>query len=64
MLIADLPRITRKATPAVPEATPDVERSNGDIVEWRVPQGCRRLEITKEEQNQPAYDRELEAVPA
>jgi regulator of nucleoside diphosphate kinase len=35
-----------------------------DIVEWRVPQGCRRLEITKVEQNQPAYDRELEAVPA
>lgn len=35
-----------------------------DIVEWRVPQGRRRLEITKVEQNQPAYDRELEAVPA
>jgi regulator of nucleoside diphosphate kinase len=35
-----------------------------DIVEWRVPQGRRLLEITKVEQNQPAYDRELEAVPA
>lgn len=35
-----------------------------DIVEWWVPQGHRRLEITKVEQNQPAYDRELEAVPA
>ena len=35
-----------------------------DIVEWRVPQGRRRLEITKVEQNQPAYDRELEAVSA
>ena len=35
-----------------------------DIVEWRVPQGRRRLEITKVEQNQPAYDRELESVPA
>ena len=36
-----------------------------DIVEWRVPQGHRRLEITKVKQNpQPAYDRELEAVPA
>ena len=35
-----------------------------DIVEWRVPQGRRRLEITKVEQNQPVYDRELEAVPA
>jgi regulator of nucleoside diphosphate kinase len=35
-----------------------------DIVEWRVPQGRRRLEITRVEQNQPAYDRELEAVPA
>jgi len=35
-----------------------------DIVEWRVPQGRRRLEITKVEQNQPAFDRELEAVTA
>ena len=35
-----------------------------DIVEWRVPQGRRRLEITNVEQNQPAYDRELEPVPA
>jgi regulator of nucleoside diphosphate kinase len=35
-----------------------------DIVEWRVPQGRRRLEITKVEQHQPVYDRELEAVPA
>jgi regulator of nucleoside diphosphate kinase len=35
-----------------------------DIVEWRVPQGRRRLEITKVEQNQPAFDRELEEVPA
>jgi regulator of nucleoside diphosphate kinase len=35
-----------------------------DIVEWRVPQGRRRLEITKVEQRQPVYDRELEAVPA
>ena len=35
-----------------------------DIVEWRVPLGRRRLEITNVEQNQPAYDRELEPVPA
>ena len=35
-----------------------------DIVEWRVPQGRRRLEITNVEQNQPAYDRELEPVSA
>jgi regulator of nucleoside diphosphate kinase len=35
-----------------------------DVVEWQVPQGRRRLEITKVEQFQPAYDPEPEAVPA
>ncbi len=35
-----------------------------DIVEWSVPQGRRRLEITKVEQHQPAYEAEPVAVPA
>jgi regulator of nucleoside diphosphate kinase len=34
-----------------------------DIVEWSVPQGRRRLEITKVDQLQPAYE-EPAAVPA
>ena len=35
-----------------------------DIVEWRVPQGRRRLEITKVDQHQAAYQPERVAVPA
>lgn len=35
-----------------------------DIVEWSVPQGRRRLEITKVEQHQPTYEPESVAVPA
>jgi regulator of nucleoside diphosphate kinase len=35
-----------------------------DIIEWRVPQGRRRLEITKVDQCQPAYVPEPAAVPA
>jgi regulator of nucleoside diphosphate kinase len=36
----------------------------GDIVEWRVPQGRRRLAITKVVQHQAAYGVEPEAVLA
>lgn len=36
----------------------------GDVVEWRVPQGRRRLEITKVVQQQVAEEVEPEAVPA
>lgn len=35
-----------------------------DLVEWGVPQGRRRLEIIKVEQDQPTYDRQQAAVPA
>jgi regulator of nucleoside diphosphate kinase len=35
-----------------------------DVVEWSVPQGRRRLEITKVEQHQPDYEPEPVALPA
>jgi regulator of nucleoside diphosphate kinase len=35
-----------------------------DTVEWRVPQGRRRLEITKVEQHRRSYNPEPAAVPA